>query len=105
MKPSSLRILSRLIFMREAGISTLSKRAPPALRIRVNMSAMGSVMLIFGLPTGFDHPRDLSLEGHGAETDAADAEPPQEGPGPAAQRTTVVILDPALGLPLPLGYQ
>jgi hypothetical protein len=37
---------ARLIFMREAGMSTLSNRAWPAFLIRVNMSAMGSVMLI-----------------------------------------------------------
>src|SRR3972149_3769658 len=46
MKPSSLKMRARLIFMREAGMSTLSNRACPALRIRVNISAMGSVMLI-----------------------------------------------------------
>src|SRR5208283_1162292 len=56
MKPSSLRMRARLIFMRDAGISTLSKRATPALRIRVNMSAMGSVMLIFGYQLDFVTP-------------------------------------------------
>jgi hypothetical protein len=62
-------------------------------------------MLILGLPTGFDHPGDLSPEGHAAKADAADAEPPQEGPGPAAQRTAIINLDAKLGSALRFGNQ
>src|SRR4030042_5589458 len=97
MKPSSLKMRARLIFNREAGISTLSNPAWPALRIRVNMSARGSVMLILHppleLPTGFGHPGDLSPEGQVAETDAADAEPAEKSPGAAAQRTAMIFPD------------
>jgi hypothetical protein len=38
------------IFMRDAGMSTLSNLALPALRMRVNMSPMVSVILMVVLP-------------------------------------------------------
>ena len=52
MKPSFFRILTISTFSLEAGMSTFSNLARLALRILVNMSAMGSEQLILlSLPT------------------------------------------------------
>src|SRR5688572_18191230 len=66
-------------------MSTRRCPAVQAFRMRVSMSATGSVRLIpYPSPTGLAHARDLSPERELAETDAAQPEPPQHGAAPAA---------------------
>src|SRR2546426_7580638 len=101
-------------FMRDAGMSTRRCRAPAALRMRVNMSAMGSVIDIFvqsllqlpaaaagppavrgasqkgragetrRLPARLDDARNLPAQRQLAEADAAHAEIAQEAARPPA---------------------
>src|SRR5512138_3364049 len=93
MKPSPLSTSAIRIFSRERGTSTFSWRAAEAFRMRVNMSAMGSVMLIARspLPARLDDAGDLALQRALAEADAAHLELAQIRPGPAAERATVVL--------------
>src|SRR5947209_8659181 len=77
----------------EKGISQLEWRACEALRIRVSMSAMGSLMVMGGLPASLGHARDLSGQRELAEADAAQREAADECPRPAAQLTAVMRLD------------
>jgi hypothetical protein len=58
-----------------------------ALRIRVSMSAIGSLRLMIQilLPTGLLQAGDFALIGQHPQTDPADAELAIHGPGPAAQ--------------------
>src|SRR5690348_692506 len=77
--------------MREYGISQLGWRAREALRMRVSMSAMGS-LIVMGLPARFRHARDLSCQGELAEADATQREATDEGARTAAQLAAVVRL-------------
>src|SRR5579884_436502 len=74
-------------------------------RIRVSMSAMGSLMFILCsfLPTGLDHARQLAARGALAEADAAHAELPHERSRAAAQETPAVLLHLELRGPGGLG--
>src|SRR3979409_201798 len=61
------------LFTFDAGITTLTFSVACALRMRVSMSAMGSLMLMYGLlPARLDHSRDLATHG-----DLADLVAPQ----------------------------
>src|SRR5512137_594112 len=92
MKPSALRILASSTLNRDAGMSTRSSNAWLAFRIRVSMSAIGSVIDIRhstghrgrGLPGCLDHARDLPPQGQVAETDAAHLELAQITARPSA---------------------
>src|SRR5689334_15828312 len=99
-KPSSRSTSQMRCFILLAGRSISSSPARCALRMRVNRSATGSVMLIcdclrrpypwarrlmVGLPRRLDHSRDLALEGAVAEADAAHLELVEERPAAAAQ--------------------
>src|SRR5450432_25912 len=104
MKPSAFRTSASLIFTVLQGISTFSWWADEPLRRRVNMSLIGSLMVMLDLlPARFDDARHLALEGAGAETDAAHLELAQEGAGTAAQGAAVVVAHLELLLPLCLG--
>src|SRR5579862_866210 len=59
-------------FMRELGMTALSWSALLAFRIRVSMSAMGSVSI--GSPARFRHAGDGALVRELAQADAAEAE-------------------------------
>src|SRR4029450_1814041 len=72
MSPSSLSSRAISSFRREVGISVCSCNALLALRIRVSMSAIGSVCI--GLPARFGHAGDLSLVCEVAQADPAEAE-------------------------------
>src|SRR5574340_910038 len=63
-------------------MSTWDRSTRTALRMRVNMSAMGSVIMMFGipLPTRLFDARNQTLVCQIAETDPADAEFPIYGP-------------------------
>src|SRR5271157_2669969 len=73
MYPSSFRMRAISVFNLETGTSTRWCFAAVALRKRVKKSAIGSVCIVL-LPASFHDSRDLSLERHAAETDAAHLE-------------------------------
>src|SRR5271157_214657 len=70
MYPSSFRMRAISIFNLETGTSTRWCFAAVALRKRVKKSAIGSVCIVL-LPASFHDSRDLSLERHAAEANAA----------------------------------
>src|SRR5436309_1704012 len=97
----------------EAGTSTFGWRAATALRTRVNISAMGSLVIVLllwctpcgsparsflmaRLPTGLGHARNLAVERELAEAQAADAELAQERPRTPAAPAAIAM--PALQL-------
>jgi len=92
-------------FILDAGISQLAWRACDALRMRVSMSAMGSliVMVVCSLPAGLGHTRDLASQGELPEADAAQCETTHEGAWPTAQLAAIVALDFESRRPLGLG--
>src|ERR671934_584648 len=89
MNPSALRISAIRTFSRDEGTSTFSCSARLALRTRVSMSAMGS-LLIGGSPARLDHARDLAPEGVLAEAEAAHPELPEVPPRPAAEPAAAI---------------
>src|SRR5438094_167715 len=72
--------------MREVGMRVSSCNALLALRIRVSMSAIGSVIIIAGplLPRALRHARDRALVGELAQADPAEPELAIDGARPAA---------------------
>jgi hypothetical protein len=93
MKPSSLRIFAISRFILEEGRSTFSNFAVDPLRIRVNISANGSVIDIKApvLPTGFDHPGNLAPEGIFPQTESAHVELSIVSPRPSAKRASMIL--------------
>src|SRR5262249_55434308 len=90
------------VFSLEAGTSTLGWRAWIALRTRVSMSAMGSLVIVLllpppRLPACLDHARNLAIQGELAETQPADAELAQECPRAPAAPAAVAVAAPQLG--------
>src|SRR6476469_3085759 len=84
-------------------MSTRRWPAEQAFRMRVSISATGSVRLIpsFPLPAGLAHARDFPLEGELTETNTAEAELPQHGA--AATAALAAAHRPDLELRGPLG--
>src|SRR5438094_5715142 len=88
-----MRAMSAL--MRDAGMSTRVCFAVTALRIRVSMSAIGSViseplnLVIDQLPTALRHSRNVSLKRELAEAESAQRELAHVGARPAAQAAAV----------------
>src|SRR5256885_2633014 len=118
MKPSSRSTSQMRCFILLAGTSKSARPARWALRIRVNRSAIGSVMLTLPtsslpypwarrlsneLPARLDHSGDLALEGAVAEADAAHLELVEEGAIAAADGAALVGADLELRLALRLG--
>src|ERR1700722_15402829 len=89
MKPSDLRMCARASLRWLAGTSVRSCRARPALRIRVSMSAMGSV--IMASPAGLDHARELAPEREHPEADPAKLEVTVVGARATANLATVPV--------------
>src|SRR5690348_12111016 len=87
MKPSSFSTWAICCLTEVAGISTAGSSMRLALRMRVSMSAIGSVIMAiwFLLPAGFLDARDQAVAGHIAEANAAHAELAVHRPSPAAQ--------------------
>src|SRR5690242_524439 len=83
-------------------MSTRRWPAEQAFRMRVSMSATGSVRLIpsFPLPAGLAHARDFSPQGELTKTDAAQAEPPQHGAAAATALAAPHRAHLELGRPL-----
>src|SRR5208283_3426924 len=102
MYPSSLRMRAISVFNLETGTSTRWCFAAVALRSRVKKSAIGSVCIVL-LPAGFHDSRDLSLERHAAETDAAHLEFADVAARAAAATAAVAHAHLELGLLQRLG--
>src|SRR4051812_39384400 len=66
-------------------MSTAGRSIRLALRMRVSMSANGSVIMVESSPARLLHARDQPIARHVAKTDTADAELAVHGPRPAAQ--------------------
>src|SRR5438105_9142997 len=117
MKPSSLSTSQMRCFILLAGTSKSARPARWALRIRVNRSAIGSVMLTCATsrrpypwacrrwpsPARLDHSGDLALEGAVAEADATHLELVEEGAIAAADGAALVGANLELRLALRLG--
>src|SRR5437867_746931 len=91
----------------DEGITTSSCMATFPLRIRVSMSAMGSVMVMvvptrrpMELPRGLRYAGDFTRMGHLPQADAAEAESAVDGLGPAASPASGVSPHLELGLAL-----
>src|SRR5215475_7658304 len=81
----------------ELGISVRSCRALLALRIRVSMSATGSVSIVVLLPGALRHARDHALMGELAQADPAEPELLEHGARPAAAVAAAVVAHLVLG--------
>src|SRR5258708_2781946 len=98
MKPSSLSRRAISTFILEAGTATVRWLAAFALRTRVSMSAMVSlVMSVLRLPGRLLDAGHLPDAGVVAEADAAHAELAHEGARPAADAAAMVLLHLELG--------
>src|ERR1700722_17153867 len=82
MKPSRSRMPARDTLSLEPGIFTVSNMAELALRIRVSMSAMGSVIVMVRLPTRLRDTRYLAGVHHHTQADTAEPELAVDGLGP-----------------------
>src|SRR5436190_18870735 len=127
MKLFSFSIFAISTFSFETGMSTRRCFAPQALRMRVSISAIGSVMLIKSissfyripiqspqfagfvgrvenewLPARLAHAGDVARQRQVSETDSADAEFSQERARSSAPPTPVVLTHSELRLPLAL---
>src|SRR5262245_34404467 len=86
MKPSSFSTWATCSLRCVVGISTAGRSMRLALRRRVSMSAIGSVIMIgCPSPAGLLDARNQPVAGHAAEADPADAELAVDRPRPAAQ--------------------
>src|SRR5882762_8480361 len=97
MKPSSLSTWAMRVFVCVEGISTAGNSVRLALRTRVNMSAIGSVIMVGNplcSPARLLDARNQPLVGHVAKADSADAELAIDRAGPAAQAAAQANLDP-----------
>src|SRR6185503_10442423 len=84
MYPSSCSRRAISSFMREVGMATVSCIARFALRMRLSMSAIGSVSISSSLPAGLGHSRNGSLVREVAEADPAELVAAEHGARPAA---------------------
>src|SRR5690242_6867212 len=84
-----MRAISAL--RREVGISAVSWSALLAFRIRVSMSAMGSVSIVSLLPGRLGHARNRALVRQFAQADPAQAELAIDGARPAAAVAASVL--------------
>src|SRR5512141_1861694 len=107
MKWFSFRMRAISAFSFETGMSTRRCRAWAAFRMRASISAMGSVIMLVsspivsgdaglvgagdpaGLPARLAHARDLALQRHLSEADAAQPELPQVRARPPAALAAV----------------
>src|SRR5579875_749183 len=92
MYPSSLRIRAISAFKLDAGKSTRGCFARTALRIRVSMSAMGSVFILL-LPAGLGHAGDFPFERQTAKANPAHLKFPQKRARTTANPAAVAHAD------------
>src|SRR5436190_13327733 len=101
MKLFSFRMRATSVFIFDTGMSTRRCFDPQALRMRVSMSAIGSVMLMeFSLPAGFANAGNHSRQRQFSEADAAEPEATQVGLGAAAAVAAALPAHLELGLEL-----
>src|SRR5580658_3636393 len=93
MNPSPLRTPARCSLRFEWGISARSWRASAALRIRVSISAIGSVIIGIPLdsPARLDHARDLAPEREHAQAHTAKLELPVVAASAAADLAAAAV--------------
>src|SRR5215469_4133035 len=84
--PSIFRIWAMLSFIFECGISTAGSNARCALRIRVNMSEIGSIIK---LPARFGHTGDQAVQRGFAKRQTRTAELAPIAAAASAERTAV----------------
>src|SRR6185503_6368612 len=86
----SVRIRASSALSLERGMSTRRWPAVQAFRMRVSISATGSVMLMLSSlsPAGLAHAGDVPLQRELAETDPAQSELPEHRSHPPAALTT-----------------
>src|SRR5205085_5062445 len=84
-----MRAISTFSF--ELGISAFSCSALLALRMRVSMSATGSVSILLLLPGALGHAGDHALVGELAQADPAEPELLEHGARPAAAVAPAVV--------------
>src|SRR5947209_2265232 len=77
----------------DAGTSTFGWRATMALRTRVSMSAIGSLVMLYDsfLPTGLDDAGDLAIQGELPEAETANAEFAEEAARPSAAPAAIAV--------------
>src|ERR687891_2386450 len=85
-------------FIREVGIEAVACRARFAFRIRVSMSAIGSVSTFVLLPARLRHSGHGALVRELAQADPAEAEPAIHGARTAALRAARVLAHPEFRL-------
>src|SRR5579863_10279923 len=100
MKPSRSKMAARDSLSLEPGIRTVSNMAEFALRIRVSMSAMGSVIVMVDLPARLCDARDLAGVHHHAQADTAQPELAVDGLRPATPLAARIAAHLELGCPL-----
>src|SRR5271166_2697912 len=94
MNPSSLSTWATLAFNLVAGMSTAGRSIREAFRMRVSMSATGSVIMVaFPSPACSLDARNQSVAGQIAEADPANAKLAIHRPRPAAQLAAHADLD------------
>src|SRR5919202_2008241 len=93
------------VLRRDAGMTTLEWPAATALRSRVSMSAIGSVIMVIcsGLPARLHDAGNLPPQRALAEADAAHGKTAHERPRSPAQPTPIVLLHGELRRALCLG--
>src|SRR5258708_38006409 len=91
MYPSSFRRRAISTFIRELGMEACSCSALLALRMRVSMSAIGSVSTSSLLPTRLRHAGNRALVGELAQADPAEAELLEHRARPAAPVAARVV--------------
>src|SRR5947207_14341332 len=92
MYPSSLSTSAIADLTLEAGIATAAWRAWRPFRMRVNISAIGSVIMARPLlPARLRHARDLAFEGELPEADPTQAELANEAPRAPAPLAAVAL--------------
>src|SRR5262249_35747533 len=105
MKPSRLSTSARPHLTFEDGMSTCGRSIRTALRMRVSMSAIGSVIIVveFPLPARLLYARNQPHIRQLAETNSADAELAIHRPRPAAELTAALSAGTELRLAIRLG--
>src|SRR5258708_36242231 len=90
MSPASFRPWALACFAFEAGTATLRFSVACALRMRVSMSEMGSLMLMSSLlPARLDHSGDLAAHGDLADLVAREPELAERAAGAPGDRAAV----------------
>src|SRR5581483_11539911 len=89
-KPSSCSTSATRRLSLDEGKSTFALRAVIALRMRVSISAIGSV-IFFSLPARLHDARDVPAQRERAEAHTAQPELPHERARPPAQRATAPV--------------